>query len=249
MTAVLRWQILRPHLDPQRRPLPAFNSPVPPPSSAPATVLLFHGLGRSARSMAPLARRIARAGFETVNVDYPSTCHAIETLAAVHVRPVVERAAARGPVHFVTHSLGGILVRVLAERDGLPEGTRAVMLAPPNGGSEIADALGDRWPFTRFCGPSLTELGTDGACVPPRLGPVRVEVGVIAGDRNLYPWFAPLFGGPNDGLVAVERTKVEGMADFAVVHAGHALIMRNRTVAEQTIHFLRHGRFRNDTAG
>ncbi len=199
--------------------------------------------------MAPLARHIERAGFETVNVGYPSTCHAIETLADAHIRPVVERAAARGPVHFVTHSLGGILVRVLAARGGLPEGARVVMLAPPNAGSEIADALRGRWPFTRFCGPALRELGTDESCVPPRLGPVTAEVGVIAGDRSLYPWFSPLFGAPNDGLVAVERTKVEGMADFAVVHAGHTFIMRNRTVAEHTVHFLRHGRFRNGEAG
>jgi pimeloyl-ACP methyl ester carboxylesterase len=199
--------------------------------------------------MAPLASRIARAGFDPVNLDYPSTCHAIETLVDEHVRPVVESASARGPVHFVTHSLGGILVRALAERHGLADGTRAVMLAPPNAGSEIADALRDRWPFTRFCGPALTELGTDGACVPPRLGPVTAEVGVIAGDRSLYPWFAPIFSGPNDGLVAVERTRVEGMADFAVVHAGHAFIMRNRTVAEQAVHFLRHGRFRNGEVG
>lgn len=199
--------------------------------------------------MAPLAGRIARAGFETLNLDYPSTCHAIETLVDEHLRPVVESAAARGPVHFVTHSLGGILVRVHDERHGLADGTRVVMLAPPNAGSEIADALHDRWPFTQFCGPALTELGTGGGCVSPRLGPVTAEVGVIAGDRSLYPWFTPLLGGPNDGLVAVERTRVEGMADFTVVHAGHAFIMRNRTVAEQTVHFLRHGRFRNGEAG
>ncbi len=203
--------------------------------------------------MAPLARRIERAGFRTANVDYPSTCHPLDTLVAEHVHPAVERAAESaaesGPVHFVTHSLGGILVRAYAVQFGLPEGSRVVMLAPPNAGSAIADALHDRWPFNRLCGPALRELGTGTDCVPPRLTPLDADVGVIAGDRCVYPWFAPLLGGPNDGLVSVEAARLPEMADFVVVHAGHAFIMRSRTVADETIHFLRHGRFRNGTAG
>ena len=196
--------------------------------------------------MALLARRVRRDGFTATTVDYPSTCHAIDTLVDDHIRPHVEWAAKVGPVHFVTHSLGGILVRVYAERYGLPSGSRVVMLAPPNAGSEIADALRDQWPFTQLCGPALQELGTGAASVLPHLGPVTAEVGVIAGDRNVYPWFTPYFDGPNDGLVAVERTRVAGMTDFVVVRAGHAFIMRNRAVAEHTLHFLRHGHFRPD---
>ncbi len=207
-------------------------------------VLLLHGLGRTARSMRWLARRLGAAGFRTTALDYPSTCHGIETLVADFVRPAVEHALQEGgPVHVVTHSLGGILVRAYAERHGLPEGSRVVMLAPPNAGSPVADLLRDRWPFTAWCGPALRELGTGPDSVPLGLGPVTGEVGVVTGERNQYPWFGRVFGGPSDGLVSVESAKVAGMADFAVVRAGHSLVMRNRAVARQTIHFLREGRF------
>lgn len=220
------------------------------PSSS--TVLLLHGLGRSARSMAPLARQLRAAGFRTTNLDYPSTCHPIDALVDEHVRPAVNTVRDDAPLHVVTHSLGGILVRRLAERHGLPGRTRVVMIAPPNAGSPLADALHDRWPFRWWCGPALRELGTGDEALPPHLDALDgdgVEVGVIAGDRDIYPWFRPLLDGPSDGLVSVEGTKLEGMADFTVVRAGHAFIMRHSTVVDEVVHFLRHGRFRNGDAG
>lgn len=217
-------------------------------SSAP-NVLLLHGLGRTARSMAALARHLRAAGFRTTNLDYPSTCHGVDTLADDYVRPAAEAASDGGPLHVVTHSLGGILVRRFAERHGLPGASRVVMIAPPNAGSPIADALHDRWPFRWWCGPALRELGTHDGGFPSRLEPLDVEVGVIAGDRDIYPWFRPLLGGRSDGLVRVEGTKLDEMTDFTVVRAGHAFIMRHRAVIAETVHFLRHGRFRNGEAG
>ncbi|MEM1043813.1 MAG: alpha/beta hydrolase [Bacteroidota bacterium] len=217
-------------------------SPASPDHSA-DPVLLLHGLGRTRRSMQWLARQVERAGFRTVNESYPSTCHPIGTLVDDHVRPLFEAAHVDGrPVHAVTHSLGGILVRAYAERYGLPDGSRVVMLAPPNAGSPVADLLRERWPFTAWCGPALRELGTGPGSVPRRLGPVGFALGVVAGERNLFP-FGRTLGGASDGLVAVDSAKVEGMADFVVVPAGHSLIMRRRIVAEHVVHFLRQGRF------
>lgn len=208
------------------------------------TVILLHGLGRRPGSMRWLAGQIEAAGFRTVNHGYPSTGHPIAALVEEHVRPVVREAqAVSDRVHFVTHSLGGILVRALAARDALPEGTRVVMLAPPNAGSAVADLVRDLGPFRWWCGPALDELGTDAARGPQALAPLKAEVGVIAGDRCVYPWFARTLGSPNDGLVCVEGAKLDGMADFLVVRSGHTLIMRNRQAARQAVHFLRHGRF------
>ena len=212
-------------------------------------VLLLHGLGRRARSMRPLAGWLEAAGYRAHAADYPSTCHPIRTLVDEHLRPEVERFHRSGPLHVVTHSLGGILVRAYAERYGLPDGSRVVMLAPPNAGSAVADAVRGLLPFQMWCGPALEELGTGADSVPLQLGTADFEVGVIAGDRRVYPFFDRLHGSAHDGLVSVDCARLDGMDDFTVVRSGHALIMRNRAVARETLHFLRHGRFRNGEGG
>ncbi|WP_420456566.1 esterase/lipase family protein [Rubrivirga sp.] len=216
----------------------------------PAPVLLFHGLGRTGLSMLPMARALRRAGFEPHVVDYPSRKHAIGALVDDVVAPRVEAVLATADrVHFVTHSLGGVLVRAFAAGRAdagrpLPDGSRAVMLAPPHAGSEVADALGDRLPFRTTLGPALSELGTGDASVPAALGPVRgVEAGVIAGTRALVP-FGRLFGGPHDGLVSVASAHApDGLADRAVVPKTHALMMMSPLVIGLTIRFLETGRF------
>ena len=212
-------------------------------------VLLLHGLGRTGLSMLPMARALRRAGFEPHVVDYPSRKHAIDPLVERVVVPEVDALLDGGAerIHFVTHSLGGVLVRAFAagrQDDGrpLPPGSRAVMLAPPHAGSEVADALRERTPFRQALGPALPELGTDG--IPSGLGPVRgVEAGVIAGTRSLVP-FGRLFGGPHDGLVSVASAHApDGLADRAVVPKTHALMMMSPLVIRLTVRFLRLGTF------
>lgn len=199
--------------------------------------------------MRPLARRLEREGFRPRLLDYPSRRHRVAELVEHFVRPEIDALRDGGPVHAVTHSLGGLLVRAYAERYGLPDGSRVVMIAPPNRGSEVADLVAGLPPFRWWLGPALEELGTAPDAVPGRLGACDFELGVIAGDRRLYPFFSPLFGGDHDGLVSVERARLESADDFVVVHAGHAFIMRSPAVLAETVHFLRHGRFRNGNGG
>lgn len=214
-------------------------------------VLVLHGLGRRAASMAPLARALDRAGFAPALLPYPSTRHAVGELLDGVVGPAVDRLLAGGAarVHFVTHSLGGVLVRAEAARrhdagDALPPGSRAVFLAPPFAGSEAADRLREFRAVRAALGPVLGELGTDDASVPRALGPVRgLEAGVVAGTRRLVP-FDRLFASANDGLVSVESaTSADGLADALVVPATHALVMRHPLVVRQTVRFLTRGRF------
>lgn len=220
--------------------------PDPPPEPVPVTsrVVLVHGLGRSAGSLSSLARRLAAEGFEVVKHDYPSTAGSIDEHAAALDRRLTELDAdPRASFHFVTHSLGGIVVRALARNHGAGRIARVVMLGPPNQGSELADLLRDAGILGPLLGPSAESLGTGEDDAPRALGPVPFECGVIAGDRSLNPFGGLIFDGPNDGKVSVEGAKVDGMRDFLVVHHGHTFLMNADDVQRQVVRFLREGAF------
>ena len=192
---------------------------------------------------------LRRAGYRVWNVGYPSRTASIRELSEVAVGGALARCRASGAtrIHFVTHSLGGILVRSYLSRHEVPELGRVVMLAPPNRGSELVDTLGHWKLFGWLNGPAGRELGTTCASTPNRLGPVRFELGVIAGNRSINWINSCLIPGPDDGKVSVAHTKVDGMADHILIAATHTFIMRNHTTLRQTVHFLRHGRFAGHT--
>lgn len=211
-----------------------------------ACVILLHGMGRSQRSMATMAGCLSNIGYRVVNLDYPSTDASIEVLSDGIVAETVEHWRMKrpaSPIHFVTHSLGGIIVRQYLQAHLLPPGSRVVMLSPPNQGSEITDLLKDWFLYRWIMGPAGQQLGTAEDSVPNRLGPVDVPVGIITGDSTLEPWFSARLPGPDDGKVSVERARLAEMADFLVVHRSHGFIMNDPLVIDQTIHFLEHGIF------
>lgn len=215
-----------------------------PPEGA-ESVVLVHGLGRTAASMAVLGIRLQNSGFRVVNFGYPSMEEPMEALVE---RLEAEVAKCCGDeeetVHFVTHSMGGVLVRsYLADRP-VPHRGRVVMLSPPSQGSELVDAFVDSPLLRSLLGPAGARLGTDSASLPNRLRPVRYRLGIIAGDRSLNVLGSWLIPGPDDGKVGVERAMADGAADFLVIPATHTFIMNRGDVAEEVVHFLRHGRFR-----
>lgn len=211
-------------------------------------VVLLHGLARSPNSMADMAASLKAAGFEVCNLGYPSTEHSIEDLASKQVLPDVLKCIGAEPrkVNFVTHSLGGIIVRQLKGSAGLAFG-RVVMLGPPNGGSEVVDKLGGLAPFEWINGPAGQQLGTGKASVPRALGATDLEVGVIAGQNSINPILSWLIPGPDDGKVSIENAKLKGMRDFLVVPVSHPFLMKDRDVIMQTIHFLRSGAFARES--
>ncbi|MCC6929405.1 MAG: alpha/beta fold hydrolase [Gemmatimonadaceae bacterium] len=217
-------------------------APVHVAEQAPAsgeTVVLLHGLARSSGSMEHMARSLANAGYHVCNIDYPSREHDIATLARDYVAPRIAACApADARVHFVTHSLGGIVVRQLAASGAMPRIGRVVMLGPPNRGSEVVDALGDWRLFRMLNGPAGRELGTADTATPRRLGAASFPVGVIAGTRSVNWILSLIIPGEDDGKVAVRNARLDGMRDFAVVSAAHPFLMNDAAAIAMTIRFL-----------
>lgn len=211
-------------------------------------VVLLHGLARTAGSMDSMEEQLIRSGYEVCNIDYPSRKHRIEKLARQYVVPAIQQcfADARIPVHFVTHSLGGIIVRQLSVAHKQINIGRVVMLSPPNKGSEVVDKIGTWGLFEWINGPAGKQLGTQASSLPNRLGPADFELGVITGNRSINLILSTLIPGPDDGKVAIENARLEGMQDFLVVEQAHPFIMGNQYVQNQTLNFLQNGYFEHE---
>jgi hypothetical protein len=218
----------------------------PPAARHEECVILLHGLARTAFSMQRMERMLETNGYAVANVDYPSRDYTIEVLAPMAIGDGLDRCKKNADVstiHFVTHSLGGILVRVYLADNTIPNLGRVVMLAPPNQGSIAVDEMVRIPGFDWLNGPAGYQLGKGAESVPLRLGVPDFDFAVIAGDRTIDPITSAVLPNPDDGRVSVSDTRLEGMRDFAVVHVSHAMIMQDRQVFRLVRYFLTHGSF------
>ncbi|MCF8057370.1 MAG: alpha/beta hydrolase [Desulfocapsa sp.] len=212
-------------------------------------VVLLHGMARSYHSMDDMQERLLAEGYHTVNQGYPSTREGIETIAEEYFPAALNHCRQFSPtaIHFVTHSLGGIVVRKGIKENKPEKLGRVVMLSSPNRGSAAVDFLRNWKIYQWLNGPAGQQLSTAPDSVPNQLGPVDYPVGIITGDRYAFfdGWLSRILPGKDDGKVSVERAKLEGMSDFLVVHESHPFIMDSVYVQDETVHFLKNGTFKH----
>jgi hypothetical protein len=214
----------------------------------PEAVLLLHGLGLGGWAMQRIENALKEDGYRVINVSYPSRSLPLEQIAQEWIpAQLAALHAERAPrLHVVTHSMGGIALRLFLQGHAPANLGRVVMIAPPNQGTRLVDRVGGWWAFRAFTGVNGVRLGTGADALPLRLGPWthRAPLGIIAGDRTLNPLFSHWIGpGTNDGKVSVASTRLEGMSDHLVMPVSHTWLQYRRPVIDQVRAFLRAGRF------
>ena len=206
-------------------------------------VVLLHGMARTDRSMNKMATELQKENYTVVNFKYPSTKYAIEQIAKEYIPQAIKKCQSASRISFVTHSLGGIVLRQFLKDNELKELYRVVMLGPPNKGSNVVDKLRKVPGFKFINGPAGMQLGTEDSSLPNVLGPVNYPVGIIAGTSTFNPILSLMLPNPDDGKVSVNSTKLEGMTDHITIAASHPFLMKNDDVIKQVKAFLNVGKF------
>lgn len=208
-------------------------------------VVLLHGIRRTHRSMRKIARACQSAGFATLNIDYPSSKGTIED-HAMQIAPAIITFATRFErVHLVGFSMGALVIREFLAHYRPSNLGRVVFLGPPLGGSHIADMLTTHQHLSRIApkwwGPALAELTTAHQQARPQ-PEVDYPLGIIAGATSLFgPWSKLLNNLPNDGLVALDNTRMEGMGGHIVLPLHHNALISDRSSVRAVISFLKRG--------
>jgi len=210
-------------------------------------VILLHGLARSSDSMKEMESSLSSEGYSVVNHDYASRKNNIQVLAAEEIPAALSKCKPDEKINFITHSLGGIVLRQYLSTNSIENLGRTVMLGPPNKGSQVADKLKNVPGYKLINGPAGMQLGTDLESVPFSLGRAEFEVGIIAGTRSINLILSTMLPNPDDGKVSVENTKLEGMADHITIPVSHPFIMKDVKAINQAMFFLKNGRFNRST--
>lgn len=208
-------------------------------------VILIHGMGRTRFSMRSLEKYFEGKGYQVINESYDSRSKPIETIAVEHIGQLLDAIDSDQyeAIHFVTHSLGGIMLRYYLSLHSINKLGRIVMIAPPNQGSEVAELYKDKLWYKLATGKPGQQLYINNNPLLEQLKHVPADVGIMIGTKSSDPWFNHAFAGPHDGKVSVESARLPEMKDFITVDHGHTFIMNNRKVQQQIEHFLQHGIF------
>lgn len=221
------------------------SSPTVPTAGPNEHVVLLHGLCRTTRSMNKMEHTLTEAGYTVHNLSYPTRKKAVDRLAEEHLAPELAQPDLKGAtkVHFVTHSLGGIVLRQYLSNHTPDNLGRIVLLGPPSQGSHIVDKIGHWKIFKALNGPAGAQLGCSAESLPNQLGPLGHDHAVIAGSRSINWINSCMIPGPDDGKVAVGNTRLPDTTDHLVLPATHPYLMQNKRVISNVVHYLSEGDF------
>lgn len=204
-------------------------------------VIIVHGLFRSRFHMSVITETIKEAGFEPAAIDYPSTGRALADHAR-QLKKIIRRYDGADTVSFVTHSMGGLVVRSLFKEESWKKNIiphRLVMIAPPNQGAEVARQFQNVPFYRQVTGPSGEQLVEEAKTLPVP----DIEFGIIAGKLDSPIGFSSIIEGKNDGLVAVENTRLKGSSAFKIISGDHNSLPHLEKTQNLVLDFLAEGRF------
>ena len=228
--------------------LGAVSTPLAKQETPKEQVVLVHGFARNGNAMWLIENRLKKLGYETCSVDYGSTEAPVSDLIAELKEQIDQcrlKSGSQKKLNFVTHSMGGPLVRAYLQKYPEDNLGRVVMLSPPNQGTPFADmALHvDKALTTKIGGPAASGLHTGAGSWLSNLPKPSYEVGIIGGNFTFNPVAAYLLPGEDDGLVPVSNMKMAGMKDFTTVKATHVTIRYSKAAFDHIVSFLRNGTF------
>jgi esterase/lipase len=210
-------------------------------------VVILHGIARSKSHMEGLEKYLSQNGYDVINLNYPSTDYSLEELTKILKKEISSKITQNKKVNFVGYSMGGLLVRIILAQQTYKNMGRVVQLAAPNQGSEVSDFVKNWWLYQKIYGPAGQQLTTDQKKIANLLDKkIDYDLGVIAGNFTIDPISSMIIPGNDDGKVSIESTKVKGMKEHIVVSASHTFFPSNKQVQEQTLNFLRDGKFEKE---
>lgn len=207
-------------------------------------VVLLHGIWRTSRCMKKLEQALIAKGYEVLNVDYPSREHDLGVLTDHIWNDIKDNVTAAPKVHWAGFSMGGLLIRLILAKHTVKHMGRVVMMGTPNHGSELADALQPYWVYKKLYGPAGQQLTTRQEDIASHFKAVDYELGIIAGTLSIFPYAWFMLPGPNDSMVSVESTHLEGEKDHITLNVSHSFMPTDKPVIEQALHFFETGYFK-----
>jgi triacylglycerol lipase len=217
----------------------------PSPAKNDEYVVILHGIARSKDHMADLAEFLQQNGYHTVNINYPSTKYPLKKLSQIIQKEITSQVPPKSTVNFVGYSMGGLLIRIILQDAQYENLGKAVQLAPPNNGSEVADFIKNNWLYQKIYGPAGQQLTTDQKRINHLLnGKITYPLGVIAGNFSIDPISSAIIPGDDDGKVSIASTKIDGMQDHIIIKSSHTFFPSNKNVQKQVLHFLKFGKFK-----